>query len=79
MDGWMEGWKALLVAMPALDLRHCFAGAESFTPPGFLEALERFGSDKRKAEEHLKSLCCRLRLVGCIRLQAARSAFGIPF
>ena len=40
------------------QLRHCFSGDKSFAPAGFLESLEKFTSDKGKAEKHMKRLSC---------------------
>lgn len=34
---------------------HCFVGDTSFTPSGFVDALEKFNGDTSKAEEHMKS------------------------
>jgi len=36
--------------------RHCFVGDTSFTPSGFVDALEKFNGDTSKAEEHMKFL-----------------------
>jgi len=40
------------------QLRHCFSGDKSFAPAGFLDSLEKFTSDKGKAEKHMKRLGC---------------------